>query len=1104
MPDRFFLNALNVKNRNLEAPNTRRWRGDETSNDFLNKYADDIQIEGQIQDNRVAHSTPSVFARPIQFFQALSNNKNPLHDRVVSQWRGLLAVFALQNQFSLSPTVKEYKVPSTQEPEAIKGLSSNVGDQHITTILRNQLPYPASDWERWWLLYCDNQLIGATSPWTIVYTPAEYICPSFIPWQHDGLLIDPIAYFDSRKIGNSQELALLLRWVELVLERHQEKKMWGIEDRLNEKIGAIKRELETWATDLKKYRDSKLLVSDLDSYPLISETPYCHFLLSPEVEKRLPDSDLTLKTSKIPTTLVFSRSERDLSKRVYGPVFLDQVDLINLPGPIGKEGWKTKNGREVNFPYVIAEEAFLPPKLVELKLFNSAFSRGTNKFAVPLTPLFFKYFDHETLIEREQMLTVSETQDHILVRLRLPLANNDMLTVEKTYDRNTQIIKLEGGTPALAVWPDFCADDWFENFAIYSASMTTNILVAPILDDGTLLPKTTRNKRQEMPWIWSSRKSPIGFALYHEDTDSGNLVAVGVVLRRELQQPISLDPNRSWTVAVDFGTSNTIVMVNDETGCRVLTLRGRTTMLTDSLDRFKHIAISSRYPNEDVPPPFITLLTQGNAITSINGEDWRESLNFNSRFLFSLEQTRDIQQFVRDVKWGSKGGGADEIQLRSYLLDVTRYIACEARAYGVGKLSLAWSYPLALPEGAREAMTSFWDKVGTTFYESGEMKIAAMPGCSESEAICRYLASIKFPIIPVHAKALSIAVDIGGGSSDAGFWAETILYDRVSLKLAGNDLLPQLHSLNEFVPELYEICTNNQYLGEFQESFIERPAIMFNTLLTQAKGIDGKPCGIRDPRNHPVVNAIFAGTSHPYGEPPWLFVRSLIYLFFSGLAFYLGLHARRLSTDIFGEVNLYFGGLGSSLLAWVSGNREKIEEILSFAFKEGLMRDRPQNSNVSVQIFSPAINYIESLHPKEEVARGLLSDSLAKHERIKEGIQSKDTTIIGEIGWLDSEGKSLDWDAELTALQIYNLTPPPNHESGYMAQFITSVLPNYIEELSLDGQNLMHLRVESSRVQEYLRRSTFGNEILQPVFACELKAIVYQYIGMVLQTAPQV
>src|ERR1039458_9084924 len=197
---RFFLNALSPKGRTLGAPTPGTWKGDGSTNkDFLKKYAQDIRIEGQIIDTNIVHSVPSVFARAIQFAKGLAGG--PLRDATVSQWRGLLAVFALKGYLKLTVEPRLYKVPPLAPPPA-EGKAAR-DDLNLATILRNQLPKPEGDWDHWWLIYCLEQsvgwkLIGATSPWTIAFTPAEYKCPDLVTWQTGGLFSDPIQYFSKK------------------------------------------------------------------------------------------------------------------------------------------------------------------------------------------------------------------------------------------------------------------------------------------------------------------------------------------------------------------------------------------------------------------------------------------------------------------------------------------------------------------------------------------------------------------------------------------------------------------------------------------------------------------------------------------------------------------------------------------------------------------------------------------------------------------------------------------------------------------------------------------------------------------------------------------
>lgn len=793
MPDRFFLNALVDRNRTLAVPESGRWRSDETGQDFLRKYAADIRLEGQLDDPRAIHSVPSVFARPIQFSQALENPKNVLHNAVVAQWRGLLAVFALREWHGFPLAAKLYEVPRV-------GSNLQRADRNFIAILRNQLPHPPEDWERWWLLYCNEQLIGATSPWTMVYTPAEYTCPTMIPWRSPhGLLTDPTTYY--QRIRKPREFSLLLSWIDLILDQHTIDFWWGTADRFLERTGAIKRELETWRDELQKDHPETIAMPEVNETVSVYDPPYRYFLRALRYDRQSSqgsygESDLLLDTQErepiSEPILVFSRSGLAPTKRVYQSTLVDQAGLHLLLGPTGQGGWRARNGQVIPLPYLIAEEAFLPRQLAQLR---PASEQQNALFATPLTALFFRYFDHGDLSNGRVLLTVTETEQEVNVRLRLPLRGGDTFTVEKTYNRDTQIVQIEGGPPAFAVWPDFYAEDWIENFAVYAALSVTCLLVAPLLSNGEELRQVGPDNRAEPLFcLWTSRKPPIGFALYHRESTASQATAVGLVLRETLVALEAPNPTREWTVAVDFGTSNTHVMVKEQENIRPLQLHGRTVLLLEPEDTVKGLVAARFYPmyqnglDELYQPPFPTLLAIMRENTKVFSEDGRTNSEYFSSFLFSPDAI-NVEEFVENVKWGSGGGREEDAPLRAYLHGVIRYIACEARALRVGRLKFEWSYPLALPKGARGAMAAFWQNVGTAFVTPGSMAIQAQDGLSESNALCRYLSAHPIGMATLSQTALAIAVDVGGGSSDIGFWTEAMLQDQVSLKLAGNNLL---------------------------------------------------------------------------------------------------------------------------------------------------------------------------------------------------------------------------------------------------------------------------------------------------------------------------
>jgi hypothetical protein len=1073
MANQFFLNALAEIDRQLEVPTPGRWKGDEQSKDFLGKYVADIHIDAHL-DLREVHSLPSVFARPIQFWQALRTTEHPLHDAVVSQWRGLLAVFALQEWLTLMPVPQLYEVPSA-------GHISMGIDQNLHTILRNQLPKPERYWERWWLLYCDDYLIGATSPWTIVYTPSAYTCPPTIPWRTDeGLLMDPITYYDPQETGGQWfELALLLRWVELILQGHP----WNMD---KDKAGIINRELTAWQASLRKYRDPALAVPALAQFPAVGVAPYRHFLVPPQPANPValgsvgPLSDLILASPKQQEqTLALPRSGVDGKKRVYHSVLVDRVDLAHLPGPTGDAGWQAGNGRQIPLPYVVPEEAFFPAKLVQLKLSDKALVKGT-QLAIPLTRLFFQYFDHTDL----PMLTVSDTGQEMRVRLRLPLANGSTLAVEKTYDKATQIVSLDANTPALAAWPDFYDIGWYENFALAAVITGMNLVVAPLLSNGTELARTVENGTQKPLRIWSSALPILGFVLYSRE-QSGELIESGLVLRGTLPPATTPHAGRTWVAAVDFGTSNTHVMVQKDGGSPVpFPLRGRTVLLTAAPDFVKESVISGFYPDEEIMPPFVTILAAGGATTFSTDEH----LEYVPRFLFYPELAGS-QEIVQGLKWGTGGIAAADKPLKAYLHGVARYIACEAWAAGVGDLSFTWAYPLSLHNHTQAAMGILWNNIGTAFAKPQALSITATAGVPESDALCRYLGTNG--ILPTNADALSIAVDVGGGSTDIGFWSKNIPVDQVSFKLAANDLLEPLCRRSDFTRTLYQFCggtLDQNGHSPLDQQFTRYPMILCNALLAGAKA---RMDGSQDPRTHPVVKALFASS---YGQPPWQYARSVIYLFFSGLAFYLGLHSRKHVATLLPEVHIYFGGRGSSLLAWLDNDAPRIQTTLHRAFTAGLTHNNPAPQSINVYVGSPVLSYNPTHPPKQEVAGGLLSP-------LPGGMTVstlKGSTIVGEEGWTEN-GTAVPWDRELTAVELSRLKPPTNYSGSYLDQFFKHVRsPQWLQSPGLDENNLQKLgHIPSATMQSLLLTAVSGgSEILQPIFAHELKAVIGQYLGM--------
>jgi hypothetical protein len=110
---------------------------------------------------------PSVYARPIIFAQAFKDPDSPLHAAVVREWRGLMAVLGLQSWIGYKLEPKNYQIQApTDGQESFVG-NVPLDDLHLKTMLHSLRPEPTEFWNPLRLIYVNNVLVGATSPWTL-------------------------------------------------------------------------------------------------------------------------------------------------------------------------------------------------------------------------------------------------------------------------------------------------------------------------------------------------------------------------------------------------------------------------------------------------------------------------------------------------------------------------------------------------------------------------------------------------------------------------------------------------------------------------------------------------------------------------------------------------------------------------------------------------------------------------------------------------------------------------------------------------------------------------------------------------------------------------
>ena len=160
----------------------------------LNNIADNLQVTKVDAKYIDIDSIPSMWARPLLFEIALYDKDHPMHECVVGEWRGLLAMLALKEQrkFRLEP--KLITIPDNndeQTPELLQALHR--------LLPQRTLDDAETTWDKLYLILFKDNPIGITSPTTLVCTSTDYIkhiTVNDVHWYDPPFLCDPIPHLN--------------------------------------------------------------------------------------------------------------------------------------------------------------------------------------------------------------------------------------------------------------------------------------------------------------------------------------------------------------------------------------------------------------------------------------------------------------------------------------------------------------------------------------------------------------------------------------------------------------------------------------------------------------------------------------------------------------------------------------------------------------------------------------------------------------------------------------------------------------------------------------------------------------------------------------------
>jgi hypothetical protein len=1020
-------------------------RGEYVENpELLNQLAKDLVVaKGSPPD--VLSAIPTVWARPLLFGHAIIDHNHTAHESVEQEWRGLLGIFCFMKFFNMNVVPKPFDLSPEKKGKFEGVLYSLIPDR--TDPL----------WRTIHLIYVDNILVGGTSPLSLVFTAADYRLPSSFPWQKNGLLIDPVHHF--REIGpeGRKYLSFLRGWIEKVAEDvKDEKNEKGVAEVLRDGDirGQLVDQLEEWAENIWEISEKR----PTEENPLISSLPYNLIsdpLKVPEGEKFILEGDFFIKSSKKPNVIVAWREGwKQKGKRVYGAFTAGKVKFPGDEFPGEAQGKELSKGK-IKCDWIIPELLFFTDKMLRLSLDSRNVSLCHEQgYVPPLKKEILEYFSPDELIKAFEWRT---KEGNIEAVLKIPLRDGGRAVVSHEYGKKDIIEETyEAPAPFLALWPDFEAKDWKHHFCIsQKPTATPELRFEPYVSK---IEKKAEKPEQAPEFVlWKSAESPEAISCLWQEKSAG------LILIRKLDKVPSL--SESWKVSVDFGTSNTSVFYQGSEDEKPLPLifENRCVTFTKRADE----APQTRFLTTSFLPP-----TKASGIFSTNfgaflglreGEPIFDGVIFFADitqfapWLESLEKRQGF--FVPNLKWTTDQTKRQYIS--TFLRQLFLMIAAEARSRGVKEINLCWSYPSAFTPRMFKDLDSAWKTLREIYAKDFDfLKPQLKEPQTESVAVCSYLVKDRIAAPSAHTTAL-VVIDLGGGTSDIAIWLKGKIQAQSSILLAGNVLA-------EYIRENDDVCNILSHMAKINLTHLFRIETLTASTLNMMLKYKGED----------ILHELHL---HEKGDPHTTRARTIIFLIFAGVLYYVGLLLKKIAqTNEIISCDIYFAGNGANFLNWIQRSpKHYINSLKKFlvapnspALNEG---------NVSFYDTPP-------IHPKEEVARGLL----------QEVIQAEPTPVllVGESGY-KFEDQDLSWSEDLEGRKKEMIDP-----NKLRVPLRFKELSNLVDIFDKEAENLMLERIKpfaneafiKSRIEQEI--STFRNDperaLIQPFFVEEVKQLLRQ------------
>ena len=965
--------------------------------DFLDSLIKSLAVSGDIKEIGTIDSIPDVWARPLLFEMALFDKQNTnerqfiqgLHERVVNEWRCLMAMLALNDIKHLNLKVEEVQITGGENAGSIERI--------LKELAPNKAISPDTAWETIYIIFYQGIPLAMTSPTTLVASASDYTTrfqgrlPQ--PWSSNGVfLTDPVPY-----LMNS-DLEALYSWLN------------KLRSNLNAHPQIVKDDNDAYLQTMaclddycraieRQYHGQPVLMSRFHSGSLKINKGIFRYL-----DLMVQAKEASAEDSQVRIIPSAGRSPAKQMLLVAPAMLKEAAAVWNVPITqlLVWQGLTANDIQEADLAgehnqlhgVLLKEAEFRRPEefftdymtVVEPEnaFPGSMHIRGEEQLAeenlTPIVPLRSEILEYFTVPDIADRLTIEDNGDEYLVHFAFPLSGSGDRPVDydfvKRYPKK-DLIYLQKNVPVIEIWPNFLREGWQKYYLYYENAEAQNksreigsdlFYVAPwsygvapsadVPEDGMSNQYTALIKSFPEVLLCTVNCSTQG-SVRSMTAQTGMLL---------LKQPEVVEANdlSKWQIGIDFGTSSTMIYYKDNKyNPKPLAFASHLFQVTDSgtARNFTYLNfIPSITDQED--GSFLSIFHQLN--TKKNND---KLLPLQDGHVFPL-QVENSDKFLElgtrvdaNLKWRDGGtGGNTRYKATSYLEQICIQSEVEAALQGAAQITWEFSYPAAFSDEERESFRKMCyqalaDACADTCFSSSARQLD-----TQLESVATALHFNKLNNSDTNFGDGAICLDIGAGTTDISVISGRpgrIVY-HTSLRFAGRYLFAPIYN-------------------KYQDFFATDLQLADATPEQRTAILDA------DMRSH--SDEYLEKMSNLTGNEEVRKMLEQAQVAMAGIFYYLGdilakLHAGGIYTEDH-VPDIYVGGNGSRVFYWLTGGGIfDSSSIRMRVLRRMILASSGMEDNYNFDIHL-------SDKPKIEVACGMLEEK-PRHELFdEEGIEQK-------------------------------------------------------------------------------------------------------------------